>query len=176
MTTEKQITCTCTNHPVYGVEIDIECPLHGDTDETTSYTIADLLALPDDALNAMAAELRGWYLEEVEEFTDKDWYFGNSSKPCMFRTYKDSNSNGFACDFSKWTPATNLNQSRELLQRATDETGHCFNVFIQPGGGHVWIIGDEASKETTEIPFNSAHAETAAFCAAMLAMEGRLTQ
>lgn len=29
----------------------------------TTYTLADLLAMDSDALNAMAAELRGWQLE-----------------------------------------------------------------------------------------------------------------
>lgn len=149
--------CSCAHHPFYGVEVDIDCPLHGESENATkgeAHTVAELLAMPDPALNALAAELRGirraagsggWIEDSTEDFYDEIFL-----------------------------PATERNQSGELLEWATDETGICFDIFIQPGGGWVWIVWTEANKENTEIPGNDAHAETAAFCAAMLTLEGRL--
>lgn len=161
--------------------------------ETKSYTIAELQAMDDDTLNALAAELRGWHLEEVEEFSDRDWYFGNNSHPALYRTYKDDN--GFVCHFKDWKPATDRNQSGALIEWLLAE---CFHRK-QPGQVTAWNPGKpmrgyvqvqipkQSGLSPERLAFwkgdanhlfiihgNDARAETVAFCAAMLAISQRL--
>ena len=119
-----------------------------------TYTIAELLALPDERLNALAAELRGYKL--VETVWDSAY----------------ENGSGDSIPVTEWTPATDRNQSGELLTLATAQ-GLGFMVD--------WFgVGDTPARISCyqqadcawlcEIPGNDARAETVAFCAAMLAM------
>ena len=140
---------------------------------TDTFTLADLQAMADADLNALAAELRGWNLT-----------FGSIEIPLRasgtetVREYhwegRDSNGEMGAivadCD---WKPATDRNQSGELLECATaqgagfiiDRFGGSSRIACYQGKDCAWICA---------IPGNDAHAETIAFCAAMLAMKGRL--
>ncbi len=121
--------------------------------EKQSYTIADLLAMPDDALNALAAELRGYTLSKTKIF----WRDANEEVICHRRSF---------------APATDRNQIGELFDWAVKE--HDMGFMIRIGGGYprVVCLGDA----WITIKGNSARAKTAAFCAAMLAQAGRLTQ
>ncbi len=106
-----------------------------------TYTIADLQAMPDDALNALAAELR-WQKEITWDI---------------------------------WSPTSDRNQSGELLQWAEAHRGCAFDIQI----GRNEAIGIFIPPNATRFPDvvvsgNDARAETIAFCAAMLAMKGRL--
>lgn len=110
---------------------------------TKTYTIADLCALPDDALDALAAELRG-YTEVFKMGTHTFWQDASGKK--ITESYK-------------WKPTTDRNQSGELLMWAQLQ-GAKFQQIVAADG-------------VLEINI-SARAETIAFCAAMLAMAGRL--
>lgn len=108
-----------------------------------TYTIAELEALPDADLCALAAELR----------------YGQTD--------------GFPC-WNTWTPATNRNQSGELLEWLTRRY---WTVDVGFGLGNIVVIAmidDGEFDKTIKIPGNTARSETIAFCAAMLAQQGRL--
>ena len=121
-------------------------------------TIEQLQALSDKGLSALAAKLRGWYDCEKE------------NRPC----YHDSETLAEVCD--NWTPATSRDQSGELLQWA--ETQGCyftigFGDFNSDVRVRINLERNEREIFVDEtIPGNDARAETVAFCAAMLAMEG----
>lgn len=104
-----------------------------------TYTIADLCALPDGALDALAAELRGWHWIE-SDLVDESGKVQVMWPVCF-------------------TPTTDRNQSGELLIYAQ-----------QQGARFKQVVADDG---ILEININ-ARAETIAFCAAMLAMAGRL--
>lgn len=149
-----------------------------------TYTIADLCAMDNSALDKMAAELRG-YTEVLKMGTYAFWQDANGKK--ITESYK-------------WKPTTNCNQSRDLLAWAStpfdgavtkepilfDITFGRFDrnkrlpmievyqpEFAERGydkrvewtGGNKWIV---------TIPGNDARAEVTAYCAAMLARAGRL--
>lgn len=118
------------------------------------YTVADLQAMTNDDLNALAAELRGVkriggdnkggdWVDEFDEFYDE--FFA---------------------------PATDRNESGKLLQWAM-ERGAEFEISI---AAESCIEFCDACKcwNSFDIDSGLARAETIAFCAAMLAMEGRL--
>jgi len=170
-----------------------------------TYTIADLCALDNDALDTLAAELHGWRLEEDEYppelapmrkcKTVPVWIDSNGH----FTGYAPASMAGY---LTKWTPTTDFNQSRELLAWASapfdgaitkepilfDITFGRFDrnerlpmieayqpEFAEQGyekrmewtGGNKWLV---------QIPGNDARAEVTAYCAAILAMAGRLTE
>ena len=104
-----------------------------------TYTIADLCALPNDTLDALAVELRGWHWIE-SDLVDESGEVQVMWPVCF-------------------TPTTDRNQSGELLIYAQ-----------QQGARFKQVIADDG---VLEININ-ARAETIAFCAAMLAMAGRL--
>lgn len=131
------------------------------SEQIQSYAIADLLAMDDGALNALAAELRGWHYPSPQELKKGAWPGYDKG-------------DGSYMEAHKWRPATDLNQSRDLLRLAIDKTGNCFNVSTQPDGSFVEIVWVAPGGDTTEIPFNCARGETAAFCAVMLAEIGML--
>ena len=118
-------------------------------------TIEQLQALPDKELNALAAKLRGWY----------DCEAGN--RPC----YHDSETLAEVCD--NWTPATDRNQSGELLEWFIEtqwkglyliRSGKLFRSVCLTA----WTDGDDLN---IEVNGTGAKAETIAFCAAMLAIQ-----
>lgn len=118
-----------------------------------SYAIAELRALPDEALNAMAAELRGiqravigggWIEDGTEAFYDEIF-----------------------------TPATDRNQSGELLEFAVAKGAGFFITFWRQEP-HVRYSISKNPLDWYAVSGNDARAETVAFCAAMLAMDGRL--
>ncbi len=122
------------------------------------YTIEELQALPDGDLNALAAELRGFY-----------------NHPLAFSLY-DTNANGRSveiCEKSDWQPTTDRNQSGELLTWAWRTHGILFHIGFT-GGASMGYVQYETAVEFGTIKGNNARAETVAFCAAMLAMTGRL--
>lgn len=119
------------------------------TDKT--YTIEELEALPDADLNALAAELR----------------YGRTD--------------GFPC-WNTWSPATDRNQSRELLEWLVEQPICRASYTIKLGCGKLfagvrveWIDGNNNFQDV-QVNGTSARSETAAFCAAMLAQQGRLKQ
>jgi len=119
-----------------------------------TYTIAQLLALPDDDLNALAAELRGWHWLESDLVDEKG----------------EAHVLWPVC----WTPVTDCNQSRELLTWAA--TQHSVRFCTTTGMGiysGVAQIDERGFEIWGEIPGASAHSETVAFCAAILAQQGK---
>ena len=136
------------------------------TTEKQSYTIADLLALDNDALNAMAAELRGWTLR-VEEYR-----IGHPLiEAGVLRDYisADGRTMSAVADYS---PSLDRNQSRACLKHATTN-GVRVDVCFRPEVAYTTFY-IEAIPLMRTVQGNDARAETVAFCAAMLAMAGRL--
>lgn len=135
-------------------------------------TIDELQALPDKELNALAAKLRGWGLTfggiEVAGEIVREHHFEGRDK---------NGELGAIISVHDWTPATSHDQSRELLQWAGEI--HCLWFGICVGSKCVEervsvYLENGADKVIQEIlvPGNDARAETIAFCAAMLAIEG----
>jgi hypothetical protein len=127
-----------------------------------TYTIADLCALPNDALDAMAVELRGWHWIE-SDLVDESGEVQVMWPVCF-------------------TPTTNHNQSGKLLSHAVSN-GCAFEINIgdEPFVEFTWPDAPEAltsrnGADWREIPGNDARTETIVFCAAMLAMAGRLKE
>ena len=140
-----------------------------------NYTITELLAMPDDDLNALAAELRGWTISYGQPWHNEDDEFIRCD------VYNDHE--GAVMPVNEWSPYTNRNQSYDLLTWAADQTfeiNRCtviFEITIDSAprtarGIHAW----SSNGMDFEVPGNGARAETIAFCAAMLAMAGRLAQ
>jgi len=142
---------------------------------TETYTLPELQAMADGDLNALAAELRGWTLQSV---TDP---LGSS-----FLNWVDDNEIGRYSP-SSYTPATDRNQSGELLTWAAGQTFGIksstltFGITIDDVTQNIDVFSPSfacASQSGVdfEVPGNDARAETIAFCAAMLAMKGRLSK
>ena len=119
-----------------------------------TYTVGDLLALDNDALNAMAAELRGihravggggWIEDGTEAFYDEIFL-----------------------------PATDRNQSGELLVWAIEQ-GCQFDISLT-AESEIDFCASGGDWSTISIDSGLPRAETIAFCAAMLAMKERLAQ
>lgn len=128
-----------------------------------TYTLAELQAMDNSALNAMAAELRK--LESVRCASGfgeivEDWLCDTPTSVPLYRA-------------ADWSPTTDRNQSGELLEWLADQS---FSMSI--GRDHFGIVSVGISH--SDYVTIGAHdkrwalAETVAFCAAMLAMEGRL--
>lgn len=140
-----------------------------------TYTIAELLALPDDALNVLAAELRGWH---AKYFIDGTGFWCGGGK-ILYEvvigslTHEDWPGGPQGITRPHWSPADDRNQSGELLEWLADQG---FSVSI--GRDRFTIVNVGISH--SDYGRIGAHekrwprAETVAFCAAMLAMEGRL--
>lgn len=131
---------------------------------TNTYTIADLQALPDNDLNALAAKLRGLqYLPRFGNVFNFVWFDGEKI---------------YAQDVAF---ADNRDQSGELLQWAAKQ-GCYFTIGFGDFNSDVRVrinlertqYGEREIFLDATIPANDARAETSAFCAAMLAMAGRL--
>ena len=128
-----------------------------------TYTIDELLALPDEALNALAAGLRGWTISKAQPWDD-----GRRIIQCD--VYNESD--GAVMPVDDWTPATSRDQSGELLRHA-QRLGVRFAV-------HFWDGAEEITgavprillnrRDVFAVSGNDARAETVAFCAAMLAI------
>lgn len=144
---------------------------------TKTYTIADLCALPNDALDALAAELRGWRLEEDEyppelapmrkSKTVPVWIDSNG----RFTGYAPASLAGY---LTKWKPTTDFNQSRELLAWAT---ANCYKFSYSTFGSALfsnvrveWVSEPSMEFRNLKVIGNDARAEVTAFCAAILAM------
>ena len=153
-----------------------------------TYTIEELTALSDADLNKLAAELRGWKLREPSDPASGS-----------FLNWVDSDG---VEQYSRrgWTPATDGNQSRELLgwaaasfDGAITKKPILFDIAFgrfdrekrQPGieayqpefaeRGYDRRMDWTGSTEwIVRVPGNTARSETIAFCAAMLAMKGAL--
>lgn len=127
----------------------------------STYTIEELQAMPDADLNALAAELRGWTLQNVTDPT------GNS-----FLNWVDSDDVGqYSPD--EWTPAADRNESGELLRWAWRTHGILFYIGFTGGASRGYVQFETPVIRRT-VHGNTARAETEVFCAAMLAMEKRL--
>lgn len=122
-----------------------------------TYTVAELQELPDADLNALAATL-GDYRHDP---SNAAWY--------------DEHGGRFDYEY-EFKPATNRNQSGELLEWfvETQWKGH---YAIRSGKLFRSVCvtaatdGDDVN---VEVNGTGAKAETIAFCAAMLALAGRL--
>lgn len=129
-----------------------------------TYTIEELEALPDARLNETAAELRGWHQEPIGD--SYSWLLAETViMPCY-----------------RWSPATDRNQSGELLEWLVEQPIYRANYTIKLGCGKLfagvrveWIDGNNNFQDV-QVNGTSARSETAAFCAAMLAQQGRLKQ
>ena len=120
-------------------------------------TVSELQALPDTELNALAAKLRGWKLEN-----GRYWEEDGSRSTSEMR-------------LDRWTPATSRDQSGALLQWAATQ-GCYFTIGFGDFNSEVRVrINLERNEREIfvdeTIPGNDARAETIAFCVAMLAME-----
>lgn len=130
------------------------------------YTLADLQAMANDDLNALAAELRGLkriggdngggdWLDEFDDFYDE-----------------------------VFIPTTDRNQSGELLQWAAEQKDAVFSIHVENNFKRVDVgVPDLMTQDASgrmlfdrefTIEGNDARAETIAFIAVMLAMAGRL--
>ena len=131
----------------------------------TTYTIDELLALPDGELNALAAELRGWYIGGLLGKEEIDvWCTGEKSPHDSYKRQ---------IRVADWQPATSRDQSGELLESFVEtqrkgcyavRSGKLFrSVSIQAA-----TTGDDVN---VSVPGSGAKEQTVAFCAAMLAIQ-----
>lgn len=130
----------------------------------TNYTLAELQAMPNNDLNALAAELRGWTLQAVT-----DPIRGS------FLNWVDSDDVGqYSPD--EWTPATDRNQSGKLLEWFMTQNESCSFSIIR--GRVTCRVRLESTEDTSEVwrerEESLARLEALAFCAAMLVMKGAL--
>ena len=141
-----------------------EIPTSWMTGEPDTYSIESIAALDDSALNALAAELRGWIFRESGILTDKSGEEVRESECVVFKLGTASDSYPYF-----WQPVKNRNQSGELLQWAIAK-GVDFMIRLNRSWPRITIFGESL----ITIEANDARAETIAFCAAMLAINGRL--
>lgn len=149
----------------------------------TNYTLAELQAMPNDDLNALAAELRGLqYLPRSGNVFDFVWMDGDKVYAQEIAFTADRNQSG---ELLQWAAArfdgaitkepimfdvTFGRFERNKRLPGIDAYQHKFvergyDKRMEWSGSAKWIV---------QIPGNDARAETIAFCAAMLAMKGRL--
>lgn len=122
-----------------------------------AYTIAELEALADADLCALAAEFMS--PNEIQ------W----NGRFAQYSKYQP----GRARKWSPFLPATNRNQSGELLEWARRTHGVLFYIGFT-GGASAGYVQFETTAILRTISGTSARSETIAFCAAMLAQQGRL--
>ena len=132
-----------------------EIPTSWMAGEPDTYSIESITALDNSALNELAAKLRT--LRHVCRSTN-DWI------------WEDALGNFYDEIF---LPATDRNQSRELLQWAIAK-GVDFMIRLNRSRPRITIFRSTFGESLITIEANDARAETIAFCAAMLATEGRL--
>jgi hypothetical protein len=132
--------------------------------EPDTYSIESLTALDNSALNELAAELRGWIFRESGILTDESGEEVRESECVVFKLGTASDSYPYF-----WQPVKNRNQSGELLQWAIAK-GVDFMIRLNRSWPRITIFGESL----ITIEANDARAETIAFCAAMLAINGRL--
>jgi hypothetical protein len=131
------------------------------------YTIADLQALSNADLNALAAELRGWVLR-IEEYQIGEPVIESG----VLRDYVAADGRTMSA-VADWSPCLDRNQSGKLLRHAEKQDIQFIVHFLNKMGASIhWREGDYGF--WNYVSGNDARAETIAFCAAMLAMEGRL--
>lgn len=124
------------------------------------YTIEELQALPNDDLNALAAELRGHSIGTVL-YAGKysNWLLDATGNRIMYK--------------SLWGPAVCRNQSGELLEWFV-ETQWRAHYTIRSGKLFRSVcvtVATDSGDVNVEANGTGAKAETVAFCAAMLAMK-----
>ena len=141
-----------------------EIPTSWMAGEPDTYSIESLTALDNSALNELAAELRGWIFRESGILTDESGEEVRESECVVFKLGTASDSYPYF-----WQPVKNRNQSGELLQWAIAK-GVDFMIRLNRSRPRITIFGESL----ITIEANDARADTVAFCAAMLAMEGRL--
>lgn len=137
-------------------------------------TVDELQALPDSELNALAAKLRGWTTAfggiEIAGETVREHHFEGRDKKGEL---------GAIISVHDWMPATDRNQSGELLQWAAKRGGedYAFSSDLATFIEFQAIFQSEEISDPVEVEplFSineySARSETIAFCAAMLALE-----
>lgn len=145
-----------------------EIPTSWMAGEPDTYSIESIAALDDSALNALAAELRGWIFRESGILTDKSGEEVRESECVVFKLGTASDSYPYF-----WQPVKNRNQSGELLQWAIAK-GVDFMIRLNRSRPRITIFRSTFGESLITIEANDARAETIAFCAAMLATEGRL--
>jgi hypothetical protein len=141
-----------------------EIPTSWMAGEPDTYSIESLTALDNSALNELAAELRGWIFRESGILTDESGEEVRESECVVFKLGTASDSYPYF-----WQPVKNRNQSGELLQWAIAK-GVDFMIRLNRSWPRITIFGESL----ITIEANDARAETIAFCAAMLAINGRL--
>ena len=135
----------------------------------TNYTLAELQAMPSDDLSALAAELRGWKFSAAGILEDGSGQEVRQKNCVVFKLGTASESYPYF-----WSLATDRNQSGELLQWLTRRYWTVDVGFGLGNAAIVAMVDDGELDKTIKIPGNDARAETVAFCAAMLAIKGRL--
>ena len=132
------------------------------------YTVADLQAMSNDDLNALAAELRGWKLR-IEEY--------QIGEPVIESGVLQDYVAADGCTMSAvadWSPCLDRNQSGKLLEWLASKR-FSVSVWMDESGSKLVHISN-AEYECDVRHHVTARAETIAFCAAMLATEGRLAK
>jgi hypothetical protein len=134
-------------------------------------TIEQLQALPDKELNALAAKLRGL---KAFNFQGVKWLGVTDAQGKTHGKHK----------LREWTPTTSRDQSGELLEwaagrgilfdvafghYASDERHPHVEAYLPRYDDKAWI---SENRWLYHIPGNDARAQTVAFCAAMLAIQG----
>lgn len=136
-----------------------------ETETETSYTVAELLALPDAAINSMAAELRGWDLQLVGD------------------SYHRIDAEQVRYGRNDYSPATDRNQSVELLEWFTsrrftvsicrDQCGITLLLCVASFSVGVTISHSDHDRVSADHS-EWARAETVAAVAMWLKTKGRL--
>lgn len=129
-----------------------------------TYTIEELIAMPDADLNALAAELRGWFLRREVWLENRNGQEVTvAATPNAYFDLRRS--------YPVWQPATDRNQSGELLEWLLDKHSFagCLN-YTSPPSIEIWTSGWATAISVT-ISGNTARAEVIAFCAAMQAIQ-----
>lgn len=148
-----------------------EIPTSWMAGEPDTYSIESLIALDNSALNELAAELRGiaCHLCEMGHRLSRD---GKLHLPSQAKGMIEVQ----PCKMAQFKPATDRNQSREILDWFV-ETQWKAGYTIRYGKLFRSVsIAAATSGDDVKVSVNGtgAKSETIAFCAAMLAINGRL--
>lgn len=117
-----------------------------------TYTMGEFQTMDNNAINGLAAHLRGFRLVGFSYFHD------------------DGEFETRVCQVADFIPTIRHDQSRELLDWAVREHEMDFMIRLREFWPRVVYFGDDL----ITIQGNDARAETIAFCAAMLVKAGRL--
>lgn len=131
-----------------------------------TYTLAELQAMPNDGLDALAVEMRGWKFSAAGILEDENGQEVRQKDCVVFKLSTASESYPYF-----WTPATDRNQSGKLLEWLIANGWRGAAYYTSPARIEIWHYN---YGKNVQVAGWNARAETIAFCAAMLATAGRL--